>query len=144
MSIEDYKYLWDGTEPGWVLQHHDHTDWYLLFQFSDDGPSKEEIAKMHKCVPELREENLPYVYRILKGTSSFRTGEAVGNIEARDMHRTALELGLKVEMAADQISSYLPIYNEKQALLIEDEDLSQQIAKKMIEAGVPVVEVHVD
>jgi hypothetical protein len=144
MSIEDYKYLWDGSQPGWELQHHDHTDWYLVFEFTGSGPSKEEIANMHKCVPELREEKLPHVYRILKGTSSFRTSEPVGNIEAREMHRTARELDLKVTMEAQQISSYLPIYKEKQVLLIEDGDLSQQIAKKMIEAGVPVVEVHID
>ena len=144
MSIEDYKYLWDGSEPGWVLQHHDQTDWYLLFEFSNGSPSKEEIAKMHKCVPELRKEKLPHVYRVLKGVSSFRTSEPVGNIEARDIHRTALDQGLKVEMEADPKSSYLPIYKDKQALLIEDGDLSQQIAKKMIEAGVPVIEVHAD
>ena len=144
MSIEDYRYLWDGTEPGWMLQRFDHAECYLVFEFADGGPSSKEIMQMHKCLPELRKEKTSHVYRVLDKVPSYRTTESLGNIEAQNIRSTASKLGLNVAIEVEHNISYLPVFNEKQALLIDDEDLSKQVVKKMIEAGVPVVETYAD
>lgn len=38
MDIQQFSYLWDGSEPGWVLGHIEHTVWYVVLTFDASGP----------------------------------------------------------------------------------------------------------
>lgn len=144
MSIEEFKYLWDGSENGWFLQHTDRVVWHLIIHFGEMGPSNLEIRKLHKIVPELNSKKVTSIYKELKGHSSYRTQENYGNIESRALHSQAIELGLNVELESKQIGGYLPISIDNSALIIEDDSLANMVVKNMIEAGVKIVEVHVD
>jgi hypothetical protein len=144
MSIEEFKYLWDGTEPGWFLQHIDHVVWNLIIHFRESGPSNQEISKLYKIVPELSSKKITSIYKELKGHSIYRTQENYGNIESRRLYSQAIELGLNVELESKQIGGYLPISKDNSALIIKDDSLANMVVEKMIEAGVKIVEVHVD
>jgi hypothetical protein len=144
MSIEEFKYLWDGSEPGWFLQHINHVVWHLIIHFGEMGPSNQEISKLHRIVPELKSKKVTSIYKELKGHSSYRTQEKYGNIESRTLYSQVSKLGLNVELESEQIGGYLPISKDNFALIIEDDSLVNMVVENMIEAGVKIVEVHVD
>jgi hypothetical protein len=144
MSIEELKYLWDGSESGWCIYHIDHVVWHLIIHFGESGPSNQEISKLHKIVPELRSKKITSIYKELKGHSIYRTQENYGNMESRRLYSQSIELGLNVELQSEQIGGYLPISKDNSALIIEDDSLANMVVEKMIEAGVRIMEVHVD
>ena len=144
MNIESYKYLWDGSEPEWILQYHDHIVWHIEFNFEGSGPNKNQIIQMHKIIPELHKEPLPVVYKILKGKHIYRTKEHYQNIEIKELERLCSELDFNFTTESKQIGGYLPISKDNYALLIEDEQIEKQVIKKMLESGVKVEIIHVD
>jgi hypothetical protein len=145
MNIEQYKYLWDGSEEGWALHHTDHVVWNITYLFSPEGPSKDEIVKLRKVVPEFKNKALSLVLKKLKGVQDYTDESPYGNIEAKRLESVIGSLGLKYKMNAEQIGGYLPVSKDNMALLIEDEKTSITVCEKMIEAGVPVIcHTHVD
>ncbi|WP_299407268.1 hypothetical protein [Acaryochloris sp. IP29b_bin.148] len=144
MSIEEFKYLWDGSETGWFLQHIDRVEWRLIFYFGKTGPSNLELIKLHKIVPELKSLKITSIYNNLKGHAIYRTQEKYGNIESRRLFEQASALGLNVDLESKQVGGYLPISKDNCVLIIEDDNLANRVVGKMIEAGVEVVEIHVD
>ena len=144
-NLDEYKYLWDGTEPGWKLQHLDKVEWKLVFKFIENGkPTQKELRSLWKLVPELQHYKLPELYKYLKNKSEYSPMEKYGNIEARNIYEKAEEIGLVVTMTGKQKGGYLPISTNTEALLIEDEEIEEVIIKKMLAAGVKVEEIHVD
>ncbi len=144
MNIEKYKYLWDGSQPGWVLHHDNHVVWHLIFNFGDNGPEKDTIVKLHGFVPEFQNEKLPVVYKKVKGTSKYRTERYYGKIEAKELERKAVDLGLNIKLEHRQFDVYLPIYNNNIALAIDDDEIAKEVGKKMLEAGVKEIYTHVE
>jgi len=145
MNIEQYKYLWDGSEEGWVLHHIDHVVWNITYLFSSEGPSKDEIVALRKVVPELKNQSLSVVLKKVKGVQDYKVSYPYGNIEAKRLEHEAANLGLKYKLNAVQIGGYLPVSKENIALLIEDDKTSAAVCKKMLEVGVPVIcHTHVD
>lgn len=144
MSIEQFSYLWDGSEPGWELQHINRVEWSLEFSFSKTGPKKEDVVKLHKLLPELKSLKLSDVSRTLKNQGSYSTTERFGCIEARRICAEAYQLDLMVRKHEEQVGDYLPVSKDGHALLIEDDELANKVYKKMIEAGVKVVEILVE
>jgi hypothetical protein len=51
---------------------------------------------------------------------------------------------MTVSKHGEQAGGYLPISKDGHALLIEDEEVANKVHRKMIEAGVNIVEAHVD
>jgi hypothetical protein len=144
MSIEQFKYLWDGSEPGWFLKHIDRVVWHLIIYFEEIGPSKREMIDLHKILPELRFKNITLIYKELKGCLTYRTQESFGNVDSRALYSQAIELGLNVKLESKQIGGYMPISENNYALIIEDDNLARMVVDEMIKVGVKIVEVHVD
>ncbi|WP_146603005.1 hypothetical protein [Pseudomonas sp. 57B-090624] len=144
MKVGDFKYLWDGSEPGWGLKKIMRDSWRLVFSFSSEGPDARQIALLRQLIPELMHSPLSTVYKQLKGTRCFRTCEDYGSIDGYRLQSQADALGLKVSSEVTRNVTYLPIRNESGVTCIEDEALAKAVALKMIEAGVPVFEIYVD
>src|SRR5258705_8622462 len=96
MGIDEFKNLWDGSEPGWVLHHFVHVYWQLTFDFDEGGPTQEEIINLRKVVPELKNENLPIVYKKLKGVARYIAVAFTSNAEADKVEAQAREMNLRV------------------------------------------------
>lgn len=144
MSIDELKYLWDGSEPGWELAHVDSVEWHLTFDFDVAGPTQAEIINLRKVVPELMHLKLPLVYKELRGVAQYVTLQGFGNMEAHKLEAQARELNLRVKKEDKQTGGYLPVLNGKNALIIEDEELLRSVVEKMIAAGVNIIEIHAD
>jgi hypothetical protein len=144
MSIDEFRHMWDGTEPGWTLHHIDHVVWSITFHFLESGPTPKETLALRKLLDEFRDRPMSEVLQQLRGQSTFTLPRTLGNIEARYLTESARRLGLNVNADAIDRSRYLPEDSTGYAMLIEDEELAAEVARRMIAAGVPVIEMHVD
>jgi len=144
MSIENYKYLWDGTEDGWTLQEINRTSWKLIFLFESVGPTMEQITKQRKLLTELAGKSSAQALSILKGKRQFEPEAAFGNISIQKMKNLASATGLSFKTNAVERKSYLPTRNGNQVVVIENEELAFKIAQNMKKAGIKVVETYVD
>jgi hypothetical protein len=70
MDIEQFAYLWDGSQPECELQHVSNTAWHFVFEFGQSGPDNNTISKLRKLLPELRNEALPKVHGLLNSCNS--------------------------------------------------------------------------
>jgi len=144
MSIEKYRYLWDGTEDGWELHEINRTSWNLIFLFEVNGPTTEQITKLRKLLPELQSISSTEAFRLLKGKSKIESKVIFSNIAIQQIKRQAEAMALNFEVNATEQKSYLPTRNGTQVLVIENEELANQIVLNMKRAGIKVVESYVD
>ena len=144
MTIDTYKYLWDGSELGWALQYIERVIWKMEVHFVDGKPTKAELLVMHRLLPELRAQSISKVYACLAGESKYVSPNEYGSLEARKLSTEAKQAGLNVLLFSDDRSSYIPIKNGKTALVIDDGALAELVVKKMMDAGVPIKTVHID
>lgn len=138
-ELERYQYLWDGTE-NWVLSRL-LVSWYALrLQFEEAGPTKAEIFALRKLLSDFRDKSWQEVTTELTGIPyyeiPFRSFDRMQELDKR-----AKQLNLKTSQHNHRVVSYLPMSSdEKSGLLIEDDALNDAIIKKMLDAGVPVID----
>lgn len=144
MCLADFEFLWDGSQPGWTLHRIDRVEWTIRFRFGETGASQAEIVALRKLVPELRDEPIVTVSQQLRQEHDYTFPRALGNLEVRALMEAARKAGLVATADSIDRGGYLPVDAEGHALIIEDDRLAAQVAERMIAAGVPVVEIHVD
>jgi len=144
MSLDDYAHLWDGTETGWKLHHYDRKEWLVTFRFFSDGPTLEEIRKLRGLLDEFRDTPMSEVWKRLRGQASYALANTLSNLEMRRLTDNAKHLDLTVSVDPVDRSGYLPVYSDGSAMIIEEDVIAAEVARRMIEAGVEVQEVHVD
>lgn len=144
MSIDEHRHLWDGSEAGWTLHQFNRLAWRISFPFSPDGPTQSDIVALRKLLPELRSTPISNVLDELRGRMSYDVPDELGNIDMRDLMDAANKLGLQPKAESIDRGGYLPVHTDGGAMIIEDDDIAALVAERMLAAGVPVTEVHVD
>lgn len=144
MSIDEFKHMWDGSDPGWTLRHYHDSESTITFHFLESGPTSAEILSLKKLLDEFRDRPMSEVFQELRGQSTYTPSRTLGNIEARHLTESARRLGLNVKVDRIDRSSHLPVHSAGYASLIDDDELAAEVAKRMIAAGVPVIEAYVD
>ena len=144
MSIDEFKHIWDGSDPGWTLHHYRHSESTITFHFLESGPTSSEILALKKLLDEFRDRPMSEVFQELRGQSTYTLSRTLGNIESRNLTEASRRLGLKVKADAIDRSSYLPVRADGLAMLIEDDEEAAEVARRMIAAGVPVIEAEVE
>jgi len=143
-GIDEYRYLWDGSEPGWRLRETDFTVHYISFCFGECGPSKADVLALRRLLDEFRDRPMHEVWNQLRGSESYTIPRDFTNLEMRSLVERAERAGLTVTLDGEQRGGYLPISADGGALIIEDDELAKAVAEKMIAAGVPVEHEHID
>ena len=144
MTLDEYRHLWDGSEPGWTLHRFDRIVWRITFNFAPDGAAQSDLIALRKLLPALRAQPISNVVASLRGQSSYELPEELGNIDMRNLMDAAKTLGLETHAESIDRGGYLPVHTDGSALIIEDDDESKLVAERMLAAGVPVTEIHVD
>jgi hypothetical protein len=144
MSIDEFSHLWDGSESGWTLHHYNRMEWIITFQFGDDGPTLAEIAAMRDVLDDLRNQPVKTIWEKLRGKPSYSLPEKLSILEMRWLVDKADRASLRTSVVPEDQSGYLPIRRDGSAMIIEDDRLAEEVAHRMIEAGVPVQEIYVD
>jgi hypothetical protein len=140
---EQYSYLWNGSQPGWVLLCIDGQRFKLTIEFAEGGPSAREFGAIRKVVPEFQALSLSSVIERLKAQSSLPLGEFESS-EARRLVQSCKDVGLTVTQLVRELPCYL-LVNEltKSALLIEDDDLANRVKETALKRLVPVRHIEV-
>ncbi|WP_398496189.1 hypothetical protein [Variovorax sp.] len=94
-SIEEFSYLWDGSEPGWVVVHHSEDREVLQVVFADGGPSVSEVKALRSVVPDLAERAAAEVLALLRGKTEFGLDEFESS-SAKVLCKQCKALGLRV------------------------------------------------
>jgi hypothetical protein len=144
MSIDDLTYLWDGSDKGWTLHHYNRMEWAVTFRFGDNGPTFTEVSAMRDMLDDLRNEPVKSVWSKLRGKPTYSLPETLSNREMRWLVDKADRASLRTSVVPVDRSGYLPVSSNGSAMLIEDDRLAEEVAHRMIAAGVPVEEIHVD
>jgi hypothetical protein len=144
MSLEEYAHLWDGSETGWKLQHFHQMEWQLTFCFSSHGPTLAEISKLRELLDEFRDSTVSEVWNSLRGRASYALSQTLSNLEMRRIVDKAEQMNLKVSVDAMDGSGYLPMNSAGSVMIIEDDTIADEVARRMIQAGVEVQEIEVD
>ena len=142
-ELDDYAYLWDGSDPGWRVRHIHHRVWRLEIVFGHDGPSTSEIRALRKLLPSLGSLPAREAFATLEGTPRYQLAEPVGAIERRWILDRTDALGLTVEATAEDLGSSIPVRNDE-VLLIEDDDVAREVVARMQAAGVRMEHIEVD
>jgi hypothetical protein len=134
----DFAFLWDGTQPGWVLLRVNRQKVSVVIKFPAGSPTLREIAAVRAAVPDFAKMSTEGVFTSLKGQSYLALGD-FDSKEARWLAEKCKQRGLTVEIAAVDASGYLP-FNEqtKHSLIIEDDDLARSVYEEALARGIPV------
>ena len=93
VEVEQYSYLWNESQQGWVLLCIDGQRFELTIEFAEGGPSAQEFGAIRKVVPEFRTLSLSSVFERLKAQSSLQLGEFESS-EARKLAQSCKDFGL--------------------------------------------------
>lgn len=141
-EIRSYQYLWDGSQPGWVLTRLNGTYVELSLMFEQTGPSAQELMAVRRSVPEFKSLPLNQVIERLRGRSNF----FLGRFESRQASRVAeacCNEGLSVLEKIPDAPRFLPT-NERtnSVLIIEDDELAMRVYDSALQHGIPVRQVE--
>ena len=136
--METYNYLWDGSEPGWVILRHTEDRVSLTVVFGNDGASVKDIMALRKVVPTLAQMSASEALHDLRGIKSFGLGE-FDSVEWPALDKKCRELGLTPQKTGCQHTHDL-LVNEKtgQTLIIEDATLAKQVIDEAIKRGLAI------
>lgn len=138
VPVEDYRFLWDGSEPGWVLVHVSRQTVKLSLVFGDKGPDLRQVKAIRKVVLAYAALPASEALASLRGKPSIDLGEFESR-EARSLARDCRDLGLVVEEEVIDHSGY-SLFNErtKIRLRIEDDALARQVCEEARSRKLPV------
>ena len=114
MTLDEYRHLWDGSEPGWTLHRFDRTVWRITFSFASNGPSQSDIIALRKLLASLCSKPISQVLAQLRGQAAYELPNELGNIEMRNLMDTARELGLQPNAESIDRGGYLPVHFRRQ------------------------------
>lgn len=144
MALEDLAHLWDGSDDGWTLHYFDRKVWRITVRFPEGHPSLRDVSKLRQFDDDLRDVPASSLWQQLRCLASHLLA---GEFSNRDIHakmKRGSELGLHCECVCIDHSGYLPVHVNGSALIIEDDNEAKQVSQLMLDAGVPVVQTHVD
>lgn len=141
-AAERYKYLWDGSEPGWVLIRMNRETTLLTVEFQSDSPSPSEIKTLREVVPSFRCLSATEAFTRLRGTKFSEIGEFESR-EAQQITKACRLRGMKLLERVIDHSDYLPFNeNRKSGLIIDDNELCKKVCELAIRNGVPVKHIE--
>jgi hypothetical protein len=138
VPVEDYRFLWDGSEPGWILVHMSRQTVKLSLVFGDKGPDLRQVKAIRKAVLAYAALPASEALASLRGHSSIDLGEFESR-EARSLARDCRDIDLVVQEQVIDHSGY-SLFNEKNkvCLLIQDDALAKQVCEEALSRKLPV------
>lgn len=138
-GLKDLAFLWDGSESGWVLHRVDHVEFTIEVGLPD--VRARTLQRLRRVVPALRALS-PIEARDALSSGTYRI-RGLGRIEHQRFREVLASEGFDAHSIAEDLGRFLPV-KDGMAMIIEDDDLALAATSRMLEAGVPVVEVYVD
>jgi sulfur transfer complex TusBCD TusB component (DsrH family) len=138
-NMDDYSYLWDGSEDWGLSANYNHQS-NVKIVFCGNKPTMKEIAAVRKLITAY--QNIPAieVKSLLSNRKEIDLG-ILSSMEANRIKKRAVELNLTIIAVDSSYTSYLPINRTtNHAFLIEDDALARRVTAKMLKFGVPIID----
>ncbi|MFT5465164.1 MAG: hypothetical protein ACI8UO_000251 [Verrucomicrobiales bacterium] len=131
---------WDRTEE-WEVQRIFHGRSRLTVLIRAEARAS-DIASIRRIVPELRCLRPSEISSRIDASGKIEIGAMEGR-EARRLEEQFTEAGIAIKRTDTSSVSFVPVNRTRNsALLIEDPDEANRVAKEMIAEGIPVVDVE--
>ena len=144
MPFEDFAHMWDGTDDGWTLHYFDRKEWQITVRFPGGRPTIQDIVKLRNFDEDLLILPASSLWGQLRDVDRCTLQTNVSSVEVHSKMERGNELGFQCECVCVDRSGYLAVHLNGSAMIIEDEEEAKQVTQRMIAAGVPIVETHVD
>jgi hypothetical protein len=141
-EIRSYQYLWDGSQPGWVLTRLYGSYVEVSLKFGQTGPTTRELMAVRRSVSEFKSLPLNQVIEQLRGHPILFLGRLESR-QARGIAAACRSEGLNVLEKAIDAPRFLPT-NEitNSVLVIEDDELAKCVYESALQHGIPVRHVE--
>ena len=144
MSIEDFAHMWDGSDDGWTLHYFDRKAWRITVRFPQGRPAIHDVAKLREFDDDLQNIPTSKIWEQLRDLPSYSLASEFSNVDIHTKMKRGKELGLNCDCICIDHSGYLAVHANGSAMIIEDDEEAGQVTQRMLDAGVPVVQTHVD
>lgn len=135
----EYSYLWDGSEPGWVVLEHTRDEAEVLVAFGVDGPTLAEIKALRSVSAALKILPAADVFKQLRGLRAFSLGVHESRV-SRKLQLDCQSMGLRVSaLPAQQVQRSLINTLTKRFLLIEDDQTCKAVVADALANGLQIV-----
>lgn len=135
----EYSYLWDGTEPGWVVLEHTRDEAEVLVAFGVDGPTLVEVKALRSVFTVLKTMPAADALKQLKGLRALSLGVHESRV-ARKLQLDCQSMGLKVSaLPAQEVQRSLINTMTNGFLWIEDEKANRAVVADALANGLRVV-----
>lgn len=141
-ALQDFAYVWNGTQQGWVLLRTNRQSMSLTVTFGEGGPNLKDVAAMRSAVAKFGAMPPSDAFAALKGQAAVALGTFASE-EGRRLKNKCSQHGLNIMTEPVDLSSYL-LFNvvTNRALLIEDEFLAEQVHQEALARGILVKHVE--
>ncbi|KAA3602603.1 hypothetical protein ACUDTJ_08585 [Stenotrophomonas pavanii] len=141
-SVNEYAYVWDGSDPGWTLNLRRRQYAELALVFAASGPSVKEIVALRSALPAYAARSAAEILSALRGCQRVALGTHLA-FEAKGIASRCRGAGLTVEWVAREVSRYMLSNNVTGSwLIIEDNGLARSVYDRAMREGIRVV--HTD
>ncbi len=144
MPLEDFAHMWDGTDDGWTLHFFDRKEWQITVRFTTGRPTIQDITKLRNFDDVLLNLPASSLWGQLRDVDRYTLQTNFSSVDVHSKMQRGTELGFQCECVCIDRSGYLAVHLNGAAMIIEDDDEAKQVTQRMIAAGVPIVETHID
>lgn len=142
VDISEYQHMWDGAESGWQLVRYDTPVYLVEFHFDQTGPTDSERLAAAEFHAPIREDG-----RLIDGCPGFAIAAPISAPRISHLHQLQIEHQLEltiVEIAPGDCLVISPNGFHYCWLLSPGIEYRKPIVRKMLDAGLNVVDRHLD
>ncbi|MBA8733426.1 hypothetical protein AAFM71_05080 [Chromobacterium violaceum] len=136
-SVEEFSYLWDGSEEGWVLWRIRDDRSQISLNFDTAGPSISQIKILKKIIPAYQALSASELLKALRGKSCLELEELSGR-EAKVIADKLKQAGMQCIEKVSRRIRYGFIKNGSMFLTVENDLLHQAVVERAIKECMPM------
>lgn len=138
MDLSEFEYIWDGSDPGWVLSRSNEVRWRIELLFGSEGAALQDVQRARAVPGPFADLPAAQALRQLRGQRRCLFGDTYSEAQCRRTAQRLEAVGLTTSLVATMDNTGLPLSPNRSALLIENEDLAAAVSREMYRRGLPV------
>jgi hypothetical protein len=143
--VDRFKNMWDGAEDGWRLVQYDRPVFLAEFNFTECGPTWEEIPSVVEVVGTRKDESEQQLWERLRDCTEIGNGAPLNEarMECLRQHQREHDLDLNViTIAPDDYLVLTPDASHYGWICFPE--YCRPVIERMLDAGVPIVSRHLE
>lgn len=136
-TLAKYAYLWDGSDPGWVVHGHYQDQATVRILLPEQGIDAYFLKTLRSLFPDIAHESPAALRARLEMTGCFDCG-ILESRDAHDLGQKCAKVGLRMESQdRSMIRHRIVNVRRNSTLHIEDDVLAFMLGEEALRRGVP-------